>query len=113
MVRAPDLSDANLLQPNTGQGCAVEEPHPRAQQDRHDVNPQLGDQAGVQQLADDVNPADHGHTTVTALSPAAAPAPATARSTPSVTNVNLRRSFSFGLTCGGWWVTTKIGTWNS
>ncbi len=51
-------------------------------------------------------------TTWTALSPAAA-AWGTADPAPSVTKVKVSRSSWRGRTAGGWWVTTKLGTWNS
>src|SRR5664280_383375 len=52
-------------------------------------------------------------TTITALFPATAVACSTADSTPSVTKVKVRRSSCLGVTCGGSWVHTRRGTWNS
>lgn len=104
-----DLPDPDLVEADLRQGRVVEEPKSGAQHNRHYVDPELVHETGGEQLPDDAD----APTTVTAFWAAAAFARATADSTPSVTNVNVRRSFSFGVTGGGWWVSTKIGVWNS
>jgi hypothetical protein len=63
---------------------AFEETHPVAEQDRHQVDLELVEQAGLQVLPRHVRAADHQQQS---LSPAAARAWPSAASIPSVTNV--------------------------
>jgi hypothetical protein len=73
----------HLLEANSAAAGGAEEPNAVAEQDRHDVQPDLVEQVGPEERVGEARAADD----VDALVPAAARARATARSTPSVTTV--------------------------
>ena len=87
----------------------LEEPQARPEEHRHEVEVKLVCETSPQELPADVDAADH----LNRLAPAASVACATTASRPPVTNVNVSCWSCFGATCGGSWVSTKMGTQNS
>src|SRR6266508_414613 len=105
MGDASALDDPWILQCERRVRELVEVADALAEQDGHQVDPHLVEQAGVQALLGDVGPA-----TPTQPSPAVVLACATACSTPSVTKVIGNGASSRGHPCGTSWVTTNTGT---
>ena len=87
----------------------LEEATTGAEQDRHHVDAEFVGQARTEHVPGNGDAADDHDRPVTG----GAGRLATADSRPSVTKVNVRCSSCFGRTAGGWWVSTKMGTWNS
>jgi hypothetical protein len=103
----PDLLHTDLLEGDL-QIRVVEQPQPGAQQHRCHIDVQLVGEPARRTCWTTLAPS-----TWTTRGPAAAFALAIAEATPSVTNVKVRCSSCLGMTGGGVWVSTKMGTWNS